>query len=250
MAGETVNCAVRVLQHENDHLDSFLSLNADEQSVSTEFQRGTGARGCADPHGATVLDRRPVIREIERSPERDAAVRAMLPHVAALGWVRPALTKGLRDLGEPPEAGEWLFPTGPFGTLEAWCDLSDRDMAAAVATDGLRVPQRIRSLLAVRLEQATPHKEAVRRALVVLAMPWTARVAARIAARTADAVWRAAGDRSEDLSWYTRRVTLVSLYGSVLAYWMGDSSSDSGPTLALLDRQLARLDRLQRRRAV
>ncbi len=184
-----------------------------------------------------------LIPDIERSPERDAAVRAMLPHVAALGWTGAALRAGLRDLRESPEAGEWLFPTGPLGALEAWCDLSDRDMATDTATDGLGVSRRIRVLLAVRLKQAAPHKDAVRRAVATLALPWNARVAVRTAARTADAVWRAAGDQSEDLSWYTRRVTLLGLYGSVLAYWLRDDSANAGPTLEVLDRQLARLGR-------
>lgn len=194
------------------------------------------------------MNREALIPDIERSPERDAAVRAVLPHVPALGWTRAALTAGLRDLDEPPEAGEWLFPTGPLGVLETWCDLSDRDMAAAACMEGLRVPQRVRALLALRLQQAAPHKEAVRRALATLMLPWNARVAARTSARTADAVWRAAGDLSEDLSWYTRRATLLGLYASVLAYWMRDDSPDSLPTLAVLDRQLARLGRLQKRR--
>ena len=188
-----------------------------------------------------------LIPDIERSAERDAAIRATLPHVPALGWTRTALEAGLRDLGEPPEAGEWLFPTGPLGVLEAWCDLADRDMAAEGTVEGLRVPQRIRSLLATRLRQATPHKEALRRAVAAMALPWNARLAARTAARTADAVWRAAGDKSENLSWYTRRATLLALYGSVLAYWLRDDSPGSEATLEVLDRQLARLGRLQRR---
>ena len=195
------------------------------------------------------MNREALIPFIERSDERDAAVRAALPHVPTLGWTRAALVAGLRDIGEPPEAQEWLFPTGPLGALEAWCDLSDRDMAAGAVLEGLRTPRRIRALLALRLHQAAPHREAVRRALATLALPWNARVAARTAARTADAVWRAAGDTSEDLSWYTRRATVLGLYGSVLAYWVGDDSDGAAASLEVLDRQLARLGRLQQRRA-
>ncbi|UFN49656.1 COQ9 family protein [Roseomonas sp. OT10] len=192
-----------------------------------------------------------MIPAIERSPERDALIRATLPHVPALGWTRAAMAAGLRDLGEPPEVADSLFPTGPTGLLEAWCDLADRDMAETAAregrTEGLRTPQRIRALLALRLEQAAPHREAVRRAVALLALPWNARPAARTAARTADAVWAAAGDRSDDLSWYTRRATLLGLYASVLAFWLADASPGQARSLDFLDRQLARLGRLQRR---
>ncbi|MFT8243927.1 COQ9 family protein [Roseomonas sp. BN140053] len=187
--------------------------------------------------------------DIERSPERDAALRAALPHVAALGWTRAALAAGLRDLGEPAEAAEWLFPAGPVSALEAWCDLADRDMAAAAPPVPGKVSAAVRNLIALRLQQAAPHKEAVRRGLAVLALPWNARAAARTAARTASAIWYAAGDTSADFSWYTRRATLAALYGSVLAYWMADDSDGASATLDFLDRQMARLGRLQRRRA-
>lgn len=186
---------------------------------------------------------------IERSAERDAAIRAALPYVPLHGWTRAALAAGLRDLGEDPIAQEWLFPRGPVGALEAWCDLADREMEAAAPSLGLeslRVPARVRALIAWRLAATEPHKEAVRRGLAAFAPPWNAPAGVRATARTVDAIWHAAGDRSADFSWYTRRATLAGLYGSVLAYWVADGSEGSADTLAFLDRQLARLGRLTR----
>ncbi|GAV36636.1 hypothetical protein ROTAS13_04324 [Roseomonas sp. TAS13] len=148
--------------------------------------------------------------------------------------------------GQPPEIVESLFPSGVPGAMEAWCDLADREMAEAADLSGLRTPQRVRTLIATRLRLARPDKEAVRLALARQALPWNARLAARTLARTVSAIWEAAGDRSDDLSWYTRRATLAGLYGSVLAYWMGDPSEDDAATLAFLDRQLARLARMQK----
>jgi ubiquinone biosynthesis protein COQ9 len=189
---------------------------------------------------------------IERSGERDAALRATLPHVPALGWTRAALRAGLVDLGEDPVAAEWLFPRGPVGAIEVWCDLADREMEALAAAEGdlrdLRIPDRIRRLVVIRLTQATPHKEALRRALGVLALPWNAPVAARTAARTVSAMWYAAGDTSADFSWYTRRATLAGVYSATLGYWLQDDDLDMTATLAFLDRRLADLARLQRRR--
>ena len=68
---------------------------------------------------------------IERSEARDAAIRAALPHVPALGWTRAALGAGLRDLGQDPVEAESLFPGGPAEVVEAWSDLADREMEAA-----------------------------------------------------------------------------------------------------------------------
>jgi len=188
---------------------------------------------------------------IERSPERDAALRAMLPHVAELGWTHAALRAGLAELGESPAAAEWLFPRGPVEMVEAWCDLADREMDEAASAEELtarRVPARIRRVVLIRLEQAALHKEAVRRALALLALPWNAPVALRTLARTASAMWHAAGDTSADFSWYTRRMTLAGVYSATLAFWLRDSGPDLSATEAFLDRRLADLAKLQKPR--
>jgi ubiquinone biosynthesis protein COQ9 len=187
---------------------------------------------------------------IERSPERDAAILAALPHVARLGWTVAALEAGLRSLGEEPAAHRWLFPRGPVGAVEAWIDLTDRRMEEQAALEdlaALRTPQRIRRLIALRLTALEPHREAVRRALALLALPWNAGVGARSLARTADAVWAAAGDSSADVSWYTRRATLAGIYAATLAYWLREPGGVPA-ALDFLDRRLAGLTRMQRRK--
>lgn len=188
---------------------------------------------------------------LERSAERDKALQAMLPHVSRLGWSRAALRAGLAATGGNPDAAAWLFPRGPVGMVEAWADLADRGMAEEAATRGiesLRVSQRIRALVALRLERQAPHKEAVRRAVALLALPWNAPAAARATARTVDAMWLAAGDASADISFYTRRATLAGVYAATLAYWLQDPDPERQATLAFLDRRLAEVARLNRPR--
>ena len=188
---------------------------------------------------------------IERSEERDAAIRAALPHVPALGWTRAALEAGLTDRGRDPVEAEWLFPRGAAEAVEAWCDLADREMEATAAAEGvtaLRIPDRIRRVITLRLEQAEPHKEALRRALAVQALPWNVPAALRAAGRTADAMWAAAGDTSADFSWYTRRATLAGIYAATVAFWLQDDEPGFPATRAFLDRRLRELASFQKRR--
>ena len=185
---------------------------------------------------------------LERSLERDAAILALLPHVPLRGWTVPAL-----QAAAGPDA-DLLFPGGALDMIEAYCDLGDRWMeegAASLDLAGLRVPARVRALVALRLEQNRPYKDAVRRALGVLAMPGHARLAARCTARTVDTIWHLAGDQSVDFSWYTKRAILAGVYASTLLYWLRDGSSDDAETLAFLDRRLAGVGRIGqvRRRA-
>jgi ubiquinone biosynthesis protein COQ9 len=116
--------------------------------------------------------------------------------------------------------------------------------AAAAGLAELRVPARVRAVIALRLEQNRGNKEAIRRALAWLAVPVNAPVALRITAATVDAIWHAAGDTSADFSWYTKRGILAGVYGATLLYWLRDGSLDDTDTLAFLDRRLAGVARI------
>lgn len=189
----------------------------------------------------------------ERSPERDAAIAALLPHVSFDGWTRSALRRGLADVGVPPEDASLLFPGGAADMIEAFCDWGDRRMeeGAAALDPALRLHERVRAVIALRLEQNRPFKEAIRRALALLTLPMHARLAAVCTARTVDAIWHAAGDRSADFSWYTKRAILTAVYAATVLYWLRDSGEDDAATLAFLDRRLAGVGRIGsvRRRA-
>ena len=149
----------------------------------------------------------------ERMPERDAAILAMLPNVAFDGWTKRALRAGVRDAGMPADEADLLFPLGTVDMIETFCDLADRRMEeAAAALPETKLSARVRAVIALRLEQNRPYKEAIRRALAILALPQNARAAAACTARTVDAIWHAAGDRSADFSWYTKRAILAAIY--------------------------------------
>lgn len=182
-----------------------------------------------------------MIQPPERSPERDAAITAVLAYVPEEGWTPTALRRAAG-----PDA-DLLFPGGAVDMVEAYSDLADRRMeatAAAEGMDGLRLPARVRRVVAIRLEQNRPHKEAVRRGLAVLALPVYAGTAARCTARTVDSIWFAAGDTSADFSWYTKRAILTGVYGATLLYWLRDTSPADEATLAFLDRRLAEVGRI------
>lgn len=187
----------------------------------------------------------------EDGATHDAAIRAMLPLAGAQGWNWGVIRAGLAAVGEDPALAESWFPTGAPGAVAAWIDLANREMVAAAAAEGvaeLRVPARIRRVVELRLAAAAPHKAALRRALSLLALPWNAPVALRTTAATVDAMWHAAGDTSADFSWYTRRATLAAVYGATLAFWTRNDDPALGEAMAFLDRRLAGVARLGRRR--
>jgi ubiquinone biosynthesis protein COQ9 len=182
----------------------------------------------------------------ERSAERDAAIAAMLPHVPFDGWTYRSVRRGLASIGARSDDAPLLFPGGSADMIEAFCDWSDRGMQQAASSLDLALPlhRRVRAVIVLRLQQHRPHKEAIRRALAQLALPGHARLAARITARTVDAIWHAAGDRSADFSWYTKRAILAGVWAATLLYWLRDAGEDEAATLAFLDRRLAGVGRI------
>lgn len=190
----------------------------------------------------------------ERSADRDSALVATLAHVPFDGWTLTALRRGLVDTGGDPRDAALLFPGGAADMVAAFCDLTDRQMEAAMAASeytGLRTTARVRAAIALRLERNRPHREAVRRALGVLAVPGNAALAGGCTARTVEAIWRAAGDRSADFSWYTKRAILAGVYAATLLFWLSPAGEEEGAVLAFLDRRLAEVGRIGglRRRA-
>ena len=91
----------------------------------------------------------------------------------------------------------------------------------------------------MRLESAQQNKDAVRRALTMLALPAHAKLSAKLLYETVDAMWRAVGQTDTGFSFYTRRATLAAVYGATLLAWLADNSGDMAKTSAFLDRRLA-----------
>jgi len=171
-------------------------------------------------------------------PDRDDVIDALLPQVAFDGWTMKSVRQALVSLGRHPDDAPLLFPGGTAEMIAAYCELADERMAAGAEIAGLRVPARVKALVARRLEQNREYKEAIRRALAWLALPVNAPVAVKTVAATVDAIWHAAGDTSADFSWYTKRGILAGVYSSTLLYWVRDFSEDDEATLAFLDRRL------------
>ncbi len=181
--------------------------------------------------------------------ERDRLLEAALPHVAFDGWGVAALRAGARDIGLDPSFAEQAFPGGARDMIALHSRLADRRMLEALAhrdLASLRIRDRIAAAVRLRLEQAGDHREAIRRALSVLALPGNSLLAVRLLYETVDAIWRAAGDRSTDWNFYSKRGLLAAVYGSTLLYWLDDRSPGCAESWAFLDRRIAEVMQIPR----
>jgi ubiquinone biosynthesis protein COQ9 len=113
---------------------------------------------------------------------------------------------------------------------------------------GGRTQERVAAAVTARLAALAPYREATRRTLAFFALPPHAPLGLACLYRTVNAIWYAAGDRSADFSFYTKRALLAGVYASTLIYWLDDASEEAAATRAYLDRRLADVMRLHRAR--
>ena len=119
------------------------------------------------------------------------------------------------------------MPKGQAAMIDLYIQEVDRALEAWATPKRigeLKIREKIRTLIWRRLETMGPAREAVRRALAILAMPQNLPLALRISWRSADLMWRLAGDTSTDFNHYTKRMTLGAVYGSTLLAWLDDQS--------------------------
>ena len=183
------------------------------------------------------------------SPSDDAVaiLDAALLHVPFDGWGRDALVAGAADIGLDAAKVDEFFPNGAVDAILMHSALADTAMVeafAALENRPEKVHLMIRTLVLLRLEQASLHKEAIRRGLAVLAVPANAPASAKALYRTVDSMWRAAGQRDTDFSFYTKRATLAGIYSATLLAWLADNSGSMTATETFLDRRLRDISRI------
>ena len=170
---------------------------------------------------------------------RDIVAKAMM-HVPFDGWTDEMLALAAADCGVEAEEASRLIG-GIDGTIALYAKMADEEMVAgfeALENRPERTHEKIRALILIRLEQAAPHKETVRKTLAYLAKPQQAPMASTLLYQTIDAMWRAAGDEATDFSFYSKRATLAAVYSATLMAFLGDDTPDMDKTKAFLDRRL------------
>ncbi len=184
-------------------------------------------------------------------PEKRRLLEALLSHAAFDGWTSQALARAAQDCGFEAGLVARAFPGGVFEALDFWVRETDQAMIKAFdARNGnaLKIRERIALAVMLRLEIAAPHREALRRALSLAAMPHLApRFLAQLY-RTVDAIWYTAGDTATDFNFYTKRMLLAGVYSATLLTWLDDSSEDFAATRGFLARRIEDVMKIQKAR--
>ena len=181
---------------------------------------------------------------------------ALAPIVAANaafdGWNAQAVDAAAVTARVDADVARLAFPGGAIDMIDAWFASVDAEMLRRLSPETLaamKVRQRITALVEARLDIVAPNRESLRRALALLAMPQNLAKAARLGWRSADIMWRAAGDTATDYNHYTKRAILGTVYAATVQVFVDDDSEGHADARAFLGRRIDGIMRFEKAKA-
>ena len=181
-----------------------------------------------------LLMRRPI------DPEVLKLMLAALPNVAFDGWSNSTFVAACREADISERKARLFCPRGALDLAIAFHKWGDDQFETAFTKNKiseLKVREKIKKAVELRIKLASD-KEAVRRGVVLFALPIYAFEGSRLIWDTSDLIWELIGDNSEDYNWYSKRAILSAVYASTVLYWLGDNSEGSEETWHFLDRRI------------
>jgi len=172
---------------------------------------------------------------------RTRILEAFPAHAARLGWTDAALKAACEEVQLSEGEAALACPKGAADLFDAFADRADQAMLDALADldlPSMRIRDKVKAAVQLRLEAQIPYKEAARAMTRALARPDRAPEAARMLWRTADRIWRALGDTSADENFYTKRAILSGVLASTYARWFTDNTADHSETWSFLDARI------------
>jgi ubiquinone biosynthesis protein COQ9 len=185
------------------------------------------------------------INPLPADPTLDEVRAALAPIIARNagfdGWSDAAVHAAADEAGVDRDVAKLAFKDNAIDMIDAWIDSIDMELTHRLPAEKLaamKIRDRITALLATRLEIMAPDRESLRRAMAIMAMPQNLVRSAKIGWRSADRMWRLAGDTASDFNHYTKRMTLSAVYASTLSVFVNDDSDNFADARAFLDRRI------------
>jgi ubiquinone biosynthesis protein COQ9 len=175
---------------------------------------------------------------------------AALKHVSEHGFSLAAISQGAKDTGHL-EITRNLFPRGAFD-LVSYFQIQER-----LKLDGAfqRLQKegelkgtgpRIEALVKLRLAGSIPIRPQLQDMLAVMALPSHIPASLGHLHALSDEIWHLASTQEEatksaNMSWYTKRASLSTVYAATELFMAQDTSPDCADTYAFLKRRLSDL---------
>lgn len=182
----------------------------------------------------------------------DALLDAALPSVAFEGWSESVFRAAVSETGIDPDRAAAACPGRSVDLALAFHRRGDArmlEMLDAADLAGMRFRDRVATAVKFRLQGIAGFREQVRRGAALFAVPLHSHRGARAMWDTADCIWNALGDGSNDINWYSKRAILTGVLGASVLFWIGDNSESSEATWRFIDRRIDDVMKIEKAKA-
>ncbi|MEO8375833.1 MAG: COQ9 family protein [Sphingomonas bacterium] len=183
---------------------------------------------------------------------REGLAAGIAANAAFDGWGDAARDAAADAAGVDRDVAKVAFPGGAVDMITAWFEAIDRAMLEKLPAETLatmKIRAKITALVEARLAAIGPNREALRRALAILAMPQNLVRGAKLGWHAADLMWRAAGDTATDYNHYTKRTILAGVYAATVTVFLDDESEGHADTRAFLGRRIEGIMQFEKTKA-
>jgi len=168
-------------------------------------------------------------------------LEAALLHTPTLGWKKEALVAGVNDLGYP-SATAGMFSRGPIELVEyammKWNSQLREDLVTSKDFANMSTVSRVHHGLKLRLSYEIPYLTTWSEAMTLGAIPPNVLTTTKQISDFCDEIWFRAGDRSSDLSWFTKRMALAGIFVNAEIFMLTDTSPQYEATWTLLEQRV------------
>lgn len=169
-------------------------------------------------------------------------LNAMLPLAAFDGWTQKSLRLAVKQTDLPAGSEELYFPEGPLEVIKFWsAEMNDKITSDLAALDqpSLKIREKVTAGVLAALYAIGPHEEAARRAMSRMSLPDGLGQGPKQLWSAADTIWRAIGDKSTDVNYFSKRTILAGVIASTLTVWLSDDDPQKSKARAFLDARIA-----------
>ncbi|KAI0236305.1 Ubiquinone biosynthesis protein COQ9, mitochondrial [Lamellibrachia satsuma] len=178
---------------------------------------------------------------------RERILGSALTFVPQHGWSKNALVAGAEVEGLPSVA-HGMFPRGGIELVLYFYAMSNQQLADLLAAenkltqDGNKQKKStevfIRDALETRLRMLIPYLSKWPQAMGLMSLPWNAPEALDNLKTMISDIWFYAGDRSVDMNWYSKRLSVAGVYKSSELYMLQDGSEGFRDTWGFMQRRI------------
>ncbi|UPQ97307.1 ubiquinone biosynthesis protein [Chloropicon primus] len=179
---------------------------------------------------------------------RDELLRASMRHVGKLGFTMQAVHAAGTDLGYSKAVAN-VLPGKEVDLIEYFLEdcrakMNEELEERKEELGGMKIREKIATAVRIRLKLVAPYANVWPRAIYTMSQPPNVTSSLYNLHLLMDDMWYAAGDKSTDLNWYSKRMLLAGVYTSSELFLVQDSSQEFEETWHFVDRQISRVLKL------